>query len=880
MEYYDETSSNLLESMTFNVPPLDTNGGPSLAEQRMLYTAPGAVPVAQLYAFNQLTIETTTYNFMGNKLSDEVVEGLEGEVMPNFYVTYRDATTCYAYWDGSKYFQQKAVMDPGGRFTYVDYYPSTAPPGTRGQQYQAFDNAHAGFYLNTSITPPSYASPSDYWKYQLTPTAGQYTAQFAYDSVGRCTDVYKLQSTTTSPWTYVHTQTTYGANTDGSWGQANTVVEDQGGINRLTQTKAYTAWGKACDVVDAAGHEYVTGYDLDGNVLGVTRTDSGLNQMIAAYSYGTSGVSNGRVISSTDGLSGVNDSTTYQPSGYGAGQVAQVTESGGPNPSYSVNYAYNSGGERWRVTYATVNGTKQWQYDDYYEVCYGANLKRVPQTLTLLDQYGNPTSEQLQYAYDTAGRLIASGFAQTPAAGFTPSTGSPWYDSGHLPSSRARASYSYDCDGRIFRIEHDWDVWNGSGYTTTGVLQNNCTYEFSGLNRGVKTASQFNVWNDTGWAQDHQESYSYDPSLDYLVGANYGDGLPNATPSWSYDAAGNRTDSVCDNLNRTTSIGGQPTTCDILGNRLSLGSSIAYGWDCLNRMTSNANGGVSNSYWYRLDGMRVGKLAGSTGTTTTYAYDGQMGFEDEDRSGTGATVTEYGLGARGIDYIAANNGIKTTVGFPLYDSHGDMVCCLFRGVNGAYSLDNERSYDAWGSVREGGATGDPKGRYSANLGHKADDESGLIYMRARFLEPQSGRFISQDPHFNGSNYFVYADNDPVGKVDRTGNNPFELALILGMILGFLIGAYEEVAEQKRDVGAVYNWDRVIAKGGVGAVIATYIEADIAIICALAPLGVIGSTLGAVVLGNLINLEIATIELLDDSIDRAYPRASPGEQIIY
>jgi RHS repeat-associated protein len=768
------------------------------------------------------TVETDkTYNFMGNPLLVTVSESNASGAFGSPVLVHQ-ATTSYAYWDGTKYFQQKAVMDPGGRYCYTDYYPSTASAGSRGQQYQVYDNAHAGFYLNTSITPPSYAASNDYWKYQLTPAAGQYSAQFAYDSVGRCTDVYKLQSTTTSPWTYVHTQTTYGANTDGSWGQASTVIEDQGGINRLTQTKAYTAWGKACDVVDAAGHEFVTGYDLDGNVLGVTRTDSGLNQTIASYSYGSSGVTNGQVMSVTDGLSGVTDSMAYQTSGGGIGMVSQVTESGGPNPSYSVLYGYHPTGDRATVTYSTVNGTHRWGYYDYVAVGSFGSRSRVPCALVQLDSNSNPTSEAVIYRYDAQGHLVdavfaisgmaaykpqadglyqaqrAGGFWNMQASayqaymqsggtntsgGFDPSQDTFWLDTSNQPTSFARAHYQYDPGGRVLSVEHDWQVWNGSGYTVTGILQNNCAYEYSGLNRGVKTASQFNVWNGTGWSQDHQESYSYDPNLDYLVGANYGDGLPNATPSWSYDAAGNRTDSVCDNLNRTVSIGGQATTCDILGNRLSLGSGIAYGWDCLSRMTSYTNGGVSNSYWYRADGMRVGKLVGSTGTTTTYAYDGQMGFEDQDTTGSGTKVTDYGLGGRGIDYIASNNGATTTVGFPLYDSHGSMTACVFRGANGTYSLGNQRSYDAWGNVREGLGTGDPKGRYCGNLGHKQDDESGLVYMGARYCDPTAGRFLSEDPGLSGKNWFVYSSDDPVNSVDGSGRDTTPVATaILSLVL--------------------------------------------------------------------------------------------------
>jgi len=32
------------------------------------------------------------------------------------------------------------------------------------------------------------------------------------------------------------------------------------------------------------------------------------------------------------------------------------------------------------------------------------------------------------------------------------------------------------------------------------------------------------------------QGFTYDSQLDYLATASYGDGLPNASPSWSYDA--------------------------------------------------------------------------------------------------------------------------------------------------------------------------------------------------------------------------------------------------------------------------------------------------------------------------------------------------------
>ena len=67
----------------------------------------------------------------------------------------------------------------------------------------------------------------------------------------------------------------------------------------------------------------------------------------------------------------------------------------------------------------------------------------------------------------------------------------------------------------------------------------------------------------------------------------------------------------------------------------------------------------------------------------------------------------------------------------MYDVHGNMVATVQKsGAGTSWTIQDERSYDVWGSVRSGNATGGPRGRYCANLGHVQDDESGLIYMRA------------------------------------------------------------------------------------------------------------------------------------------------------
>ncbi|BBO24870.1 MAG: hypothetical protein AMXMBFR19_24000 [Chthonomonadaceae bacterium] len=161
--------------------------------------------------------------------------------------------------------------------------------------------------------------------------------------------------------------------------------------------------------------------------------------------------------------------------------------------------------------------------------------------------------------------------------------------------------------------------------------------------------------------------------------------------------------------------------------------------------------------------------------TTRYYYDGQMMVEDDfttELSETAqVTVMRYGIGARGIDFLTKRvDAGEENRGFPLYDGHGNMIATLGRSENSPYfGVADLRSYDVWGAVRSGSTTGDPKQRYCANLGHVQDDESGLIYMRARYYEPWSGRFISEDTAGDGVNWYVYAGCDPILNVDSSGN---------------------------------------------------------------------------------------------------------------
>jgi RHS repeat-associated protein len=58
-------------------------------------------------------------------------------------------------------------------------------------------------------------------------------------------------------------------------------------------------------------------------------------------------------------------------------------------------------------------------------------------------------------------------------------------------------------------------------------------------------------------------------------------------------------------------------------------------------------------------------------------------------------------------------------------------------------------------------------------GREFDPETGLYFYRARYYDPSTGRFLSEDPiGFNaGSNFYRYVYNDPVVFLDPSGWDP-------------------------------------------------------------------------------------------------------------
>ena len=209
---------------------------------------------------------------------------------------------------------------------------------------------------------------------------------------------------------------------------------------------------------------------------------------------------------------------------------------------------------------------------------------------------------------------------------------------------------------------------------------------------------------------------------------------------------------------------------DADGNTLT-GGGRTNTWDSQNRMVSCITGSNNNTFKYGADGLRRQKT--TNGVSTDYSYDSTMMVREGHASnGTFTPTITYLNGARGPEYrrddtqteIDSQGRTVTKTRWYVYDGLGSVVGELDPLGN----LTSSPKYDVYGNVRSNGGTASTKHGFVGSLGHLSEAETGLIYMRARYMDPAIGRFISEDPECDGPNWFVYCSDNPGNAKDPSG----------------------------------------------------------------------------------------------------------------
>ena len=175
-------------------------------------------------------------------------------------------------------------------------------------------------------------------------------------------------------------------------------------------------------------------------------------------------------------------------------------------------------------------------------------------------------------------------------------------------------------------------------------------------------------------------------------------------------------------------------------------------------------------------------------------------------------------------------------------------------------------YDAWGNHRVLNSAGAVI-TDTQHIGHKNpfryrgyyyDTETGLYYLKSRYYDPETCRFINMDSveyadptYLHGLNLYAYCNNNPIMYVDPNGN--FALfTLIVGSLIGAAVSFGASVLSQSLTGDKQINWGQVALDtviGGIsGALGASGINQAISIIAGGA-LGAIGSVGGDLISSN-------------------------------
>ncbi|MBU6399281.1 MAG: hypothetical protein KGS61_03100, partial [Verrucomicrobia bacterium] len=593
--------------------------------------------------------------------------------------------------------------------------------------------------------------------------------------------------------------------------------------NGLTTAFGYDAGGRLTSVTNALG--FVTRYDFDQLGLPIAQIDA--NQHVTRFDYDSLGHrtrrtlpggqfetlahdANGHVASRTD-CNGFTTTYAYDP----LGRLLEKT----PDPrllaagSAPVAFTYNALGQRLSMT--DSSGQTAYAYDDHDRL--------VTKTVTWgsagvsLAQF----SVSLNYSYDPNGNLISILSSEPHGTSVTYEYDALNRLSAVNDTTLGRTEYRYDPAGNLASATNPNGIQTAYAYDPQQRLTNLAicnlkspicnSFSYTLAPAGNRLAEQRTT--DHG---PRTASYTYD-NLYRLKSESISLNSPPATSSYAYDNVGNRLSEQLTTADgpRTTayaydaadrlvsavvSLNARPSTLDYAydpnGNTLqssifdppfSLSPSTDT-YDFENHLLTRVSPLASIRFTYDGDGNRVAKtITTTTNTLTTYYLLDDLnptGYPQvlEELGGVNEPLTTdngpltlvrlytYGTSLISQDQFLTNQWIANFYGF---DAHGSVrfLTDVLGQVTDTYD------YDAFGNLLAQAAVGAvPTPNLYRFAGEQWDPDLGLYYLRARYLDPTSGRFWTMDP-FEGSptdpstlHKYAYCANNPVNRLDPSGKS--------------------------------------------------------------------------------------------------------------
>ncbi|MBV7330995.1 hypothetical protein KFU94_22695 [Chloroflexi bacterium TSY] len=740
--------------------------------------------------YNKLGKQEETFDKLGRKMSFEYDE--MGQLMK---ITYPDMTTEKFTYDSEG--RRKTATDRGGRETRFEYDELGRLVKTVFPDMSFTENFYdAAGRLEQSIDARGKITHYEYDK------AGRRTkiidplqneTVFAYDPNGN-------QVLFRDPKTH---ETTF------EYDELNRRVKTIFPDTTFTQTD-YDELGSRIREIDQAGKITESEYDLLGRLTKVIQHNEG-QQLETIYTYdevdnriAQSDANNHTTRFEYDALGretkrilpdGLAETKEYDAAGnlktwtkfdrneitYDYDSNNRLIRKNFPD-STSVDFAYTAIGQRQAVT--DTRGVTMYEYD----------IRDRLQTLTY------PDGRQLRYGYDANGNRTSL----TAVIGATVMTTSYTYDdASRLDTVTDSSSGDYD---------FDWDA-NGNRERLAYPNGTTTAYQYNTLNRltdlttigpaGTIQSYQFTLEpagnrRQIDEADGTTRTYAYDDLYRLTT-----ETITNAQglvyrKTFDYDNVGNRltqetTGQGAGNVgytydDRDRLLTGNATNYDYddNGNLISKSGEATYTWDFEDRLIQvEKNDGTVVENTYDTDGVRVRIetiIPGNGTAITNFLVDIEANFSHvvAETDETGVLVAYY---VRGGDILLS---IERPSEQRYY--HGDELGSIRFLSDESGIITDSYTYTAFGE-RLGHAGTDPQPYQFA--GEPFSSNVGFYYNRARWLDPNVGRFVGADL-FEGSvnipstlHKYVYTGNNPINKVDPGGQFSVSAAVTVASLVGTL-----------------------------------------------------------------------------------------------
>jgi RHS repeat-associated protein len=676
----------------------------------------------------------------------------------------------------------QTLTDSLGRQTDLSYDGT----GEHLVEAQYYDGRSAIYTYNTAGSPAQLhaltgvASSCCNWRY------------FNYDALGSLVGTHLADNAEALTFSY------------GNGGQV-TVTDALGNPTQFF----YDHRGLLAKTQDALGNEVRLSFDDLYNLVSVTDPSG------HSYNYGYD--SKGNLTQSTDPLAHVSQ-FTYQPA---FNRLASVTDARGN----ATRYGYDSKGNLQSITYAD-GSTESWISDSRGSPQTWIN-RRGHQASYTYNNFGQVTAKHFAdgsmttYAYDSQGNLTNAATFDTsltllessamsydgsnrlarityPGGKYLAFT----YDSaGRRLSSTDQLEhalfYSYDTAGRLSSMTNELNTsvvqyqYDSAGRVALKTLGNGMftTYQYDptgqllSMTNALTNAtilSSFNYSYDSRGRRsamntlDGNWTYTYDDvgQLIHAVYTAFTTNVPNQDLTYGYDSVGNRTETiengvtnsyVANNLNQYVSAGQAAFTFDGDGNlirEVSPHGTNTYVYSDENRLTSMST--PQGNWQYSYDGLGKRLAKAENGATTRYVID---------PAGLGNVVGEYNQAGNlvahydhAIGLLARIDAVGNSAGYT-FDALGNVQ----QMMSAAGTVLNSYAYAPFGgSLKKVEIVPNPFQFVGGSGVHT--EGSSLVFMRARFLASDAGRFTQPDPIgiFSDLNRYSYSFNSPLNWKDPNG----------------------------------------------------------------------------------------------------------------